>query len=257
MRFRIAIAVLTVLLFSVNNGVCQESAPALKDNTFVMAFNRSGTQHSGKLRRLIYTEVFKRLGIKAEFREYPSKRASIEAESGNIDGEAIRPRQYGAEHPNLIRVEESLFPMNLSAFTANDSIPPMKGWESFKGTNYRVEYRRGLIVCEHNLSKFVSKENLSDVTEPEQGLKKLISGRTDLFIYDEEWVRTALNTPEFKDSKIRFVGLIESLDVYPYLHKKHASLVPKMAEIIKAMKAEGLIEQYRMAVDKEFGVVRK
>ncbi len=257
MKFRIVVTVLTALLFSVNIGVCQEGVSALKDNTFIMATNRSGNQHSGKLRRLIYTEVFKRLGIKVEFREYPSKRASIEAEAGNVDGEAIRPSQYGVEHPNLIRVQESLFSMNLAAFTANDSIPPMKGWDSFKGTKYRVEYRRGLIVCEHNLSKFVSRENLSDVTEPEQGLKKLISGRTDVFIYDEEWVLTALNTTEFKDSKIRFLGLMESLDVYPYLHKKHAALAPKMAEVIKAMKAEGLIEQYRMTVDKEFGVVRK
>jgi len=41
------------------------------------------------------------------------------------------------------------------------------------------------------------------------------------------------------------------------VHKRHTSLAPQMAEVIKAMKTEGLIEQYRMAVDKEFGVVRK
>jgi hypothetical protein len=30
-----------------------------------------------------------------------------------------------------------------------------------------------------------------------------------------------------------------------------------MAEIIKAIKAEGLIEQYRMILEKEFGIIRK
>jgi hypothetical protein len=30
-----------------------------------------------------------------------------------------------------------------------------------------------------------------------------------------------------------------------------------MAEVIKAMKAEGLIERYRVIVDNEFGIVRK
>ncbi len=168
MKFPMVIAVLTALLFSGNNGVCQESAPALKDNTFVMAFTRPGTTHSGKWQRLIYTEIFRRLGVKAEFRDYPSKRASVESDAGNIDGDAVRPYQYAAEHPNLIRVEENLFSMNFSAFTAKDSIPPLKGWDSLRGTNYRVEYRRGVTICESNLSKVVRRENLSDVTEPEQ-----------------------------------------------------------------------------------------
>jgi len=257
MRFRIAIAVLTVLLFSVNNGVCQESAPVPKDNTFVMAFTRLETTHSGKWQRLIYTEIFRRLGVKAEFRDYPSKRAIIESDAGNVDGDAVRPYQYAAEHPNLIRVEESLFSITHCAFTANDSIPQLNGWDSLKGTNYKVEYRRGVTVCEKNLSKVVKAENLSDVTEAEQGLKKLISGRTDLFIYDEEWMQTALQTPEFKGSKVRSVGFMQSVDIHGYLHKKHAALALKMAEVIKAMKTEGLIEQYRMMLDKEFGIVRK
>lgn len=257
MKFRMVATLLTVLLFSVNNGVCQESVPALKNNTFVMAFTRPETTHSGRWQRLIYTEIFRRLGIKAEFRDYPSKRATIESDAGNIDGDTVRPYQYAAEHPNLIRVEESLFSINHCAFTVNDSIPQLKGWDSLKGTDYKVEYRRGVRVCEINLSKFVKAENLSDVTEAEQGLKKLISGRTDLFIYDEEWMLTALQTPEFKGSKVRSAGFMQSVDIHGYLHKKHSDLALKMAEVIKAMKAEGLIEQYRMTVDKEFGIVRK
>jgi len=258
MRFRIVVAtLLTVLLFSVNNGVCQESSPALKDNTFVMAFIRPETHYFGKLQRLVYTEVFRRLRIKAEFRNYPAKRVSAEADAGNVDGETTRPYQYAAEHPNLIRVEEFLFNVNFSAFAVQDSVPKLKGWDSLKGTTYRVEYRRGTNICEINLPKVVNRENISDITEPDQGLKKLVSGRTDVFIDEESGILTLLQTPDFKDSKIRLAGLMESFPVYPYLHKKHASLVPKMAEVIKAMKTEGLIEQYRMAVDKEFGVVRK
>ncbi len=77
-----------------------------------------------------------------------------------------------------------------------------------------------------------------------------------MFVDEESGILTLLQTPEFKDSKIRIAGVMESFPIYPYLHKKHASLAPKMAEIIKAMKAEGLIEQYRIMVDKEFGIVR-
>jgi len=253
MRFRIVATLLTVLLFSVNNGVCQESAPALKDNTFVMAMLRAENDYLGKWQRWIYTDIFKKLGIKVEFRDYPPKRASMEADAGNVDGEAGRIYPYADEHPNLIRVEEFLFSLNFSAFTAKDSIPPLKGWDSLKGTNYRVEYQRGIKICELNLPKVVSKENLSDVTEIAQSLKKLLSGRTDLCVHDETAILTLMQTPEFKGSKIRFAGVMESAAIYPYIHKKHAALVPRMADIIKVMKSEGLIEKYRIMLDKEFG----
>jgi len=256
MKFRIVTALL-IVLFSVNSAMCQESAPVPKDNTFVMATSRPEDSYLGKYWRLIYTEVFKRLSIKVEFRNYPSKRASIEANDGNVDGEFARPYKYADEYPNLIRVEEVLDAVNMSAFTAKDSIPPLKGWDSLKGTNYKVEYRRGFMTTASNLSKVVSSENLSDITEPLQGLKKLVSGRTDVFVDEESGIITLLQTPEFKDSKIRLAGIMEPFLTYPYVHKKHAALAPKMAEVIKAMKAEGLIEQYRRVIDKEFGVVRK
>ncbi|NJL60278.1 MAG: transporter substrate-binding domain-containing protein [Desulfobacteraceae bacterium] len=207
--------------------------------------------------RQVYTEIFRRMDLKAEFRRYPAKRAGMEADAGNVDGELGRPYEYLSEHTNLIRVEETVFPLNFSAFTAQTSIPELNGWNSLKGTDYRVGYIRGIRTVESNLPKVVVSENLSDVTEPAQGLKQLISGRIDLFVDEESGILTLLNTPEFKDSKIRSAGIMGSVHLYPYLHKKHAALAPKMAEIIRAVKAEGLIEQYRMMVEKEFGIVRQ
>jgi len=257
MRFRISIALLTVI-FSVNNAMCQESAPALKDDdTIVMATFRTENDYLGKWYKVVYAEISKRLGMKIELRTYPPKRTSIEADAGNVDGEVARPYRYADGHPNLVRVEESIVNVIFSAFAVKDSIPQLNGWGSLKGTNYRVEYRLGIKTTEDNLPKVVSSENLSAVTEQALGLKKLISGRIDLFADEESGILTLLQTPEFKKSKIRSAGVMDSLPVYPYLHKKHAALAPKMAEILKAMSAEGLIEQYRIMLDKEFSVVRK
>ncbi len=256
MRFTIITAILTVMLFSVNNVMCQENPSALKEDTFVIATFRAEDDYLGKWYKMIYAEIFKRLGMKFELRTFPPKRTSIEADAGNVDGEAARPYHYTDEHPNLIRVEESVVSVNFSAFAVQDSIPQLNGWESLKGKDYRVEYRHGIKTTEDNLPNVVKKENLSTVTEQVPGLKKLISGRIDLFVDEESGILTLLKTPEFKDSRIRSAGLMESFPVYPYLHKKHALLAPKMAEIIKAMKEEGLIEQYRIMLDKEFGFVR-
>ncbi len=251
------VAALLIVIFSVSSAICQESAPALKDNTFVITTVKSENDYLGKWLRQAYTEIFKRMDLKVEFKQYPAKRASIEADAGNVDGELGRPYQYLSEHTDLIRVEETVFPLNFSVFTAQTSIPELNGWDSLKGRSYRVGYIRGIRTVESNLPKVVRKENLSDVTEPTQGLKQLISGRIDLFVDEESGILTLLNSPEFKDSKIRSAGIMGSVHLYPYLHKKHAGLAPKMVEIIKAVKAEGLIEQYRIMVDKEFGIVRK
>ncbi len=143
MRFNIVIVILTSLFFSVSNVMCQES---FKENTFVMAFNRPENDHLGKWERLIHTEIFRRLGVKIEFRDYPTKRAGMEADAGNVDGEAGRIYQYADAHPNLIRVEESLLAVSYAAFTAKDSIPQLNGWNSLKGTTYYVEYQRGIKI---------------------------------------------------------------------------------------------------------------
>lgn len=45
--------------------------------------------------------------------------------------------------------------------------------------------------------------------------------------------------------------VMREVHMYPYLHKKHTDLAPKLAEALKAIKEEGLIEEYqKQAVEK-------
>ncbi len=98
------VALFVIAIFSANVGMCQENMIDFKDNTFVMAIFRPENDYLGKWWRLSYSEIFRRLGIKVEFRDYPKKRVSMEADAGNVDGEAGRVFSYADEHPNLIRV---------------------------------------------------------------------------------------------------------------------------------------------------------
>ncbi len=95
------------------------------------------------------------------------------------------------------------------------------------------------------LSKVVPPERLSFVPTIEQALKKLRAGRTDIFVYVEPLVLSVLRSAEFQDAGIQMVGMMEEFALYPFLHKKHADLAPKLAEALKQMKAEGLFEQYQ------------
>jgi polar amino acid transport system substrate-binding protein len=40
---------------------------------------------------------------------------------------------------------------------------------------------------------------------------------------------------------------------YPYLHRKHADLAPRLAAVLKQMKSEGLIKAYRLQVERDLG----
>jgi hypothetical protein len=56
-----------------------------------------------------------------------------------------------------------------------------------------------------------------------------------------------LASPDFKDStRVRKVLVLGTEPLYPYLAHKNAELAPRLAATIKAMKAEGLIECYRV-----------
>ena len=45
-------------------------------------------------------------------------------------------------------------------------------------------------------------------------------------------------------------GIIYTGYSYLYMHKRHAALVPKIAEVLRNMKQEGLVERYKEIVQK-------
>jgi len=206
-----------------------------------MASPRQETSNDGKTLKLIYTEAFKRMGIELVYVFYPAKRASIMAAKGKIDGELARVYSYNDKLENLIRVEEPIFPVRFSAFTTNPEIE-LNGWESLRGTDYKVEYMRGIKRCAIKFSKVIKKENLSEVSHWSQGLRKIIAKRTDIYVEVERTVFRALKTEEFKNANIRIAGVVEEVNLYTFLNKKYANLVPQLAAILKEMKDEGTIK---------------
>lgn len=200
----------------------------------------------GKRLTLIFTEVFRRLGYELQYDGYPAARASAMSDAGEVDGEISRVFEYQVTHPNLIRVDEVLYSTNFVAFAVKPGIV-LQGWKSLQHTTYNVEYRRGVNLSESELSNVVAAEHLSDVPTAEQGLKKLIMGRTDLYVDVEFTIvetKKGLNPADFDVSALYQAGIMKEVDAYAYLHRKHAALVPKVAGILKSMKQEGLFEHY-------------
>ncbi|MDP1985547.1 MAG: hypothetical protein Q8K23_23610 [Sulfuritalea sp.] len=241
------------LLFSAAGAQSQTQSPA--PPVFHMA---AAQPDSAEYRYavLLYTEAFKRLGIPVEVAAYPLERRAALADAGDLDGEASRARAYGDAHPDLIRVDEAIIRFTFSLFTGNPAVT-IQRLEDLAAGNLQVEYRRGILICENALKKFVPAERLATITNTEQGVKKLAAGRSDVYCDIDVYIPEVLRSPEFKGvTGIRKLFDIASVPTFPYVNKKHAALAPRLAAVLKQMKAEGLYEKFMQQAGRQPGPAR-
>lgn len=202
---------------------------------------------------LVYREAFSRLGYRLDYQGYPGGRAPLLAERGEVDGEIHRAAEYLHQTVNLIRVPEPHFQVSYVAYAVTPGLV-VHGWKSLANQpQLSVEYRRGSKHAETMLKEVVSAEKLNNIATTEQGLRKLVVGRSDIFVEQALVLEPMLahlrqGNPQF-DNVYR-AGLLESVDTYAYLYKEHAALARQLADTLRVMKQEGLIERYRLqAID--------
>jgi len=162
----------------------------------------------------------------------------VDANSGALDGEAGRIAYLDSnKYPNLIRVTESIIVMKDGAYSADTSIT-INGWESLRGKGFKVGLLKGIKSVEQKLPQYVEKKNIITLTDFEQCLKMLQARRIDLFIGATLVEESAL-MKSGKYNDIKRVGIVEEKALYPWFHKRHKDLVPKLADTLKTMKNEG------------------
>lgn len=246
-------ALIVTDIFLQDSNAGQALKPSI-NKKMTMVFTRSKNEYAGKWTFLVFTEAFRRIGMELVFETYPPKRCSFLADEGMVDGELGRIFSYGETHPNLVRVEEPVTTAIWVAYTIDPAIK-IDGWESLKDTHYKVEYRKGLAKSETRLSELVRKENLSSVNSVSSGLKKLESGRSDIYVDIEGTAKPFLLSGELKGSKIRKAGNLEEETIHAYLHKKNKSYAPALSTALREMKRGGLFEAYEAIVRKEIGSI--
>src|ERR1700744_671446 len=100
------------------------------ERPLVLAMIRPETQFLGRWQRLIYREVFSRVGRDVVFVDYPAARASVELDRGSIDGEGGRPLSYADSSKNIVRLRVPLFEVTYVAFGRRGELPPISSWDS-------------------------------------------------------------------------------------------------------------------------------
>lgn len=192
--------------------------------------------HKGFLDLLI-AAVFREVGMDAELLIYPTatERGMLNANDGVDDGLAMRIAGLEKQYPNLIRVPEEVAVNDFVAITTKHRFPT-PNWDSL--SPYVVTYIIGWKVFEANVPK--GKE-LTLVRDAEQLFTLLDKGRADVALY-ERWQGMAQTRAMNIKVQVMEPPLLR-VKMYMYLHKKHAALVPRVAEALARLKKNGTYQR--------------
>lgn len=248
-RYQFGLVFLLVIFCGAEIAKSQEPAESKRLIIFSTPFLESMSVFSQMT--LIYTEAFNRIGLDFKMQNNPGERSLIEVDSGKFDGEAARIKDLNKKnkYPNLIRVNEPIATLYDGAYSTNTSIE-VNGWASLRGTTYEIGIIKGVKSVEKNLVHHIDPKNIVYLANMNQLTKMLLANRIDLFIISTQIENSALmKTPQTQS--IKRVGIAGQKILYPYIHKKHMDLIPKLAVTLKAMKKDGTYDQLFEQAQKE------
>jgi polar amino acid transport system substrate-binding protein len=225
-------------------------------NRFIMGANTEATSLHGSWNRKIYIEAFRRLGIPLEVRVAPLKRLELMIGSGEIDGEMSRAPAYALQHPELLQVDV-VFAQVVFSLYALQNMPGVSKLEDLRNTRYNAIYRRGVVLCEKELTPLLPARQISATNTAQQGVAMLKRGHGDFFCD----VSSSLENEQYSQDFAKFKDLKKLFDISkpvplnPYLAHKHLALLPLLSATLKQMEKEGLIKKYRHEAELQMQVL--
>jgi polar amino acid transport system substrate-binding protein len=199
----------------------------------VMTISTNTTLKDRKVLTMLSTEAFRRAGLTFNLDSHPSARSLDLANQGVVDGEGLRVAGLEQQYPNLIPVPERFAGISFVAFSRNTSIKLDQGWSSLKP--HRIAFINGWKLFEANATE---ARSVTKVDKVEQLFQMLDADRVDVVLYtlaDGLDVMKRLGI----SNVVALTPSLRDTDMYLYLNKKHALLVPRIAQALRDMKADG------------------
>ncbi|MDZ7792745.1 MAG: transporter substrate-binding domain-containing protein [Spirochaetia bacterium] len=190
----------------------------------------SNTEKSGMLDRIM-KEVFDRIGLEAEIVFTRTEKSLVDVNAGLLDGELNRVAGMENQFPNLLQVPEPNMTMHFVAFATQDF--QIDGWESIR--NLYIGIVRGWKILEQNTAGFPHRTLVPSESELFSMLHK---ERLDVALYSKLTGYAALKEMNY-DEIFHLEPPLASRKMYLYVHKRHADLVPKIADALQSMKDDG------------------
>jgi len=199
----------------------------------VLTISTNNTPQDRKVLTLVSAEAFRRAGLTFELDSNPSARSLDLANQGVMDGEGLRVAGLEQQYPNLIQVPERFTSISFVAFSRNAALKLDQGWGSLKP--HRVAFINGWRLFEANATE---ARSITKVEKVDQLFQMLDADRVDVVLYTRTDGLAVLNRLGISNV-VALTPSLRDADMFLYLNKKHAAHVPRIAQALKGMKADG------------------
>jgi len=181
----------------------------------------------------VLKEAYRRLGISVDAEILPAERAVKIASAGVTSGEVARLEGLENTYPDLVRVPEPLITMRVMAVTTGKSFP-VDGWDSLRP--HILCYTHGVKIFEQGTDGMLRMP----ATDGEHTIKLLRQGHCDVALLDS---RSWLIIDRISVGPLRELEPpVTIIPLYHYLHRRHIELVPLVADELRKMREEGVIQ---------------
>ncbi len=238
-----------LLSMSLLGGVSSTFAAEIPTMTFATGFDSSSMLH--RRFQVLYSDAFKRLGMEFKLINLPKDEALFKANLGIVDGDSSRvlELEHNPDYPNLIRVDVMIHRSFQVAFATNRRLK-LANWEDIKTQNLTIAYPRGQIYTMTRLKEFqLPPSRILMGQSCEELLEWLHTGRVDLYLDNLANCWDSRQLDRFRSTQVLSV-LGEDL-VFPYLHKKHRNLAPRLAAALRASLADPSVHAQLAALERE------
>lgn len=206
---------------------------------------RSGEEPSGGVAVDFVKEISRRVGFIADIKLFPWKRCLKQMESGHRDGILLLTKSSEREE-YMVFSEKIMDDRDLIWYSKKRF--NNFNWEKFEdlsglvigktaGYNYGEEFNAA--VLKHKLNVQIATADLLN-------FRKLLKGRTDIFICNETVARSIFsNYPEFKNELNSAENPLKVVEFYLALSRKSdfQKYILKINTAIKEMKEDGTIQK--------------
>jgi len=180
----------------------------------------------------IVAEAFRRVGLNLRLEVMPAERCLVQADQGLVDGVYARVAGLSKHYPNLVLVPEPVSSFEFLAYTRRSDLR-IAGWDDLRPLS--VGIITGWKIVEDKTRAVRTRTSVRD----EEALFALLQrGRADVVVAGSFAGRETVRRMGLTDVR----PLSPPLAVRPmhlYLHRRHAALVPRLAEALRQMRADG------------------
>ncbi|WP_246840579.1 transporter substrate-binding domain-containing protein [Lacimicrobium sp. SS2-24] len=187
--------------------------------------------------RIVLPQLYNKLGISISISPLPAKRAEFSSIKGNMDGEIMRIYSYGEANPSMLRVPTPYYYL--------ETMPFLRA-----GHDLRIENVADLSELsvariwgvKHTLELTDGLKNAHDVDSTEKMMRLLMQGFVDVALTSKLNGLMTLQRHKW-DSLEAYHKPLARQPLYHYVHNSHASLLPRIDQVIKDSKQSGELQR--------------